>query len=342
MINFFLKFFMFIFLMGYFTGVSFSHHSAAAFYDLENMVDMEGQIVSFDWRNPHVFLQVAINNSDGEEVIWEMESGSINTLQRYGIDREDIKIGEKVNIVGALSRHGLDEMLAITISSESMGLVAVHPNIAKRFLSSVEDLESLAFSSEAKDRAEESARGIFKVWTPERRPNTNSGNISWPLTPAAQLSQASWNPLIDDPALKCIPPGLPAAMDNPYPVEFREEDGAIVMYLEEWDGRRVFNLDQPFPISEEYSSMGYSLASWAENTLLVKTTKINYPFFDDRGTPLSLDAEILEEFTLSSDESNLEWVATIIDPVNFTEPVILEGNWIWLAGESVEPYNCTL
>ncbi|MCZ6586300.1 MAG: hypothetical protein O6930_09820, partial [Gammaproteobacteria bacterium] len=90
------------------------------------------------------------------------------------------------------------------------------------------------------------------------------------------------------------------------------------------------------------SQMGFSVGRWDENTLIVTTTDVAYPFFDDVGTPQSPQAEIVERFTLSDDESRLDWNATIIDPVNFTEPVTLSGYWAWVPGEQIKPYECTL
>ena len=51
---------------------------------------------------------------------------------------------------------------------------------------------------------------------------------------------------------------------------------------------------------------------------------------------------MLETFSLSEDRNTLSWLATTYDSENFTEPVILEATWIWVAGEIIKPYNCTL
>ena len=344
MSSFYFRLFLVSFCPFLFGNFSHSHHSASAFYDLENMITIEGEIVSVDWKNPHVFLNVRVYDSDGNSSIWDMEAGSINTLQRFGIARDNIEIGEKINIVGAISRHGLNEMLAVTISSSSMGLVAIHPNIARNFIGNSDDLFSLPISSEAEQYARDNSSGFFKVWTPLTRPNTNTGINDWPLTPKAATFKASWNPLTDDLALGCIPPGVAPAMDSPYPIELKKEGENIIMYLEEWDGKRVFHLNHTeISTNQDFPHMGTSIASWQdENTLIVETTNIQYPFFDDRGTPLSPDAKMLETFSLSEDRNTLSWLATTYDSENFTEPVILEATWIWVAGEIIKPYNCTL
>ena len=337
------RFFAATFCSFFFGNFSHSHHSASAFYDLENMISVEGKIVSVDWKNPHVFLNVEVYDSDGNSSLWNMESGSINTLQRFGISKDEIEIGEKINIIGAVSRHGLNEMLAVTISSLSTGVVTVHPNIARNFLTN-NNLVALPISSEAEKEARDNSSGFFKVWTPLTRPNTNTGIHNWPLTTKATSFKSSWNPLTDELALDCISPGVIPAMDSPYPIELKEEGENIIMYLEEWDGKRVFHLNHTeVSIDQNFSHMGASSASWeGENKFIVETRNINYPFFDDRGTPLSPDAIVKEEFSLSEDGETLSWLATTYDPENFTEPVTLEATWTWVAGEAIKPYNCTL
>ncbi len=53
--------------------------------------------------------------------------------------------------------------------------------------------------------------------------------------------------------------------------------------------------------------------------------------------------EIFERFTLSEDETRLDWVATVVDPETFTEPVAMpELHWDWVPGEELKAYNCTV
>ena len=66
--------------------------------------------------------------------------------------------------------------------------------------------------------------------------------------------------------------------------------------------------------------------------------------FDDdvNGTPQSEDAVIVERFTLSEDDTRLEWEGTITDPANFVGPAVLRMAWQWIPGEEIKPYQCAL
>ena len=327
-----------------------AHHSFGAFYDMSDLVELEGEIVSVFWRNPHIRFELEVTNADGSESIWSMEAGSVNTSQRYGIDQNVIHVGERLRVAGPASRHGLDSMFVVSVFPPGRDEVILNPNLASRFRPAGSEPISgkLAIAEEIVAIARNTAKGIFRVWTPVSRPNTGSGLHVWPLTSAGQAARDIWDPLVDDPALRCIPPGIPVAMDNPYPIDFTDNDDTIVMRLEEWDGVRTIYMNpshmNPDLARPELDAprMGYSVGRWEGNTLMVTTIDVEYPFFDDAGTPQSPDAQVSERFTVNADGTRLDWEATVVDPVNFTKPVSLSGYWRWTPGEQIKPYECTL
>ena len=322
-----------------------AHHSFGAFYDMNRLVEVEGEITSVFWRNPHIRFTIDVPDRNGAVASWKMEAGSVNTLQRYGISEEIIRVGASIRVAGPASRHGLETMFVVSVFPPGGEEVVLNPNLAARIRPPGGNPlpQELALADDVVADARVSAHGIFRVWTPRSRPNTGSGTDVWPLTPTGQAGRDAWDALTDDPALRCIPPGIPVAMDNPYPIDFTEQGDDIIMRLEEWDGVRTIHLSPGASAADQPTShMGFSVGRWDGNTLIVTTTDIRYPFFDDVGTPQSPGATIVERFTLSDDESRLDWQATINDPVNFTEPVTLNGHWIWVPGEQIKPYECTL
>ena len=87
------------------------------------------------------------------------------------------------------------------------------------------------------------------------------------------------------------------------------------------------------------SNLGYSVGYWEDNTLVVETSHIDWPFFDRLGTSQTKAIEILERFTLSEDERRLDYRVTILDPETFTGPATIEAHWLAL-GETIEPDEC--
>lgn len=88
--------------------------------------------------------------------------------------------------------------------------------------------------------------------------------------------------------------------------------------------------------------MGRSVGRWEGRTLVVETTDMEWRYVDDLGTPQSEDAVIEERFAMSEDGVRLDWEARIADPVNYTEPVVMEGAWTWVPGHEIMPFNCEL
>ena len=105
-------------------------------------------------------------------------------------------------------------------------------------------------------------------------------------------------------------------------------------------GIEVSFVDAEDPESQPRTPLGYSVGRWEGNTLVVTTTRISDIYFDDRGAPQSEDAVVVERYTLSEDETRLDYESIHTDPVNFTEPARLVGYWDWVPGEQIRRFDC--
>lgn len=50
----------------------------------------------------------------------------------------------------------------------------------------------------------------------------------------------------------------------------------------------------------------------------------------------------LEMCDLGEDQTRLDWQAVATDPEVFTEPVTIGGYLVWVPGEEVKPFDCTV
>lgn len=310
-----------------------AHHAATGRYERDTFGEISGEIVDIFWRNPHVRFVVAVIAEDGEREDWEVEFGSVNTLDRLGVSRDMVALGDRVSVYGRLGRDGLTAMFAQSIRMPDGEELPLQAGVERRY-----GLTESAMR-DARDADPELRANIFRVWLPLERPDTGAGTTEYPLTEAGRSRRAAWDPE-NDPALKCIPPGLPTAMDNPYPIQFLDRGDSIDLLLEEWDGlRRIIMNGDGEPVQPR---MGRSVGRWDGDTLVVETTDIDWRYIDDLGTPQSEDVVIVERFSLDSAGTNLEWVAEITDPVNFTRPVVMRATWTWVPGHEIKPFNCAL
>jgi len=311
-----------------------AHHAATGLYDRDTFGTVDGEIVSIFWRNPHVRLELAHATAGGATETWEIEFGSVNTLERTGFTRDMIDVGDHIAIGGNLGRDGRRGMWAEIVTLANGVELQANPGVERRYGLTAAALAS-ARQADTALRAD-----IFRVWIPVERPRTSVSDIAYPLTAAGRAARESWDPL-QDPALRCIPPGVPTAMDNPYPIAFEDHGDTIVLRLEEWDGVRTIFMNGATGDPEQ-PRMGRSTGRWDGRSLLVETTDIGWRYVDDIGTPQSEAAVINERFTLSDDGTDLYWEARITDPINFTAPVVYEGRWTWVLDQEIKPFNCAL
>src|SRR5262245_39351167 len=81
-----------------------AHHSFAATYNEDQKATIEGDIVQFQFRNPHSFLTVLAKDEKGESQRWSIEWGAGGQLGRQGVGRETLQAGDHVIITGDPSR----------------------------------------------------------------------------------------------------------------------------------------------------------------------------------------------------------------------------------------------
>ncbi|HEY7673105.1 MAG TPA: DUF6152 family protein [Gammaproteobacteria bacterium] len=74
-----------------------AHHSFSVF-DMTTEKTIEGEVVEFEWTNPHTWTWVNVTNPDGTITEWGLEGMSPNFLGRRGWTKSTLKPGEHVAI----------------------------------------------------------------------------------------------------------------------------------------------------------------------------------------------------------------------------------------------------
>ena len=73
-----------------------AHHSYAATYDTVKDQKLEGKLVQFVYRNPHTFVHVQAPDESGTMHRWAVEWAGTSQLDRAGVARDTLKIGDVV------------------------------------------------------------------------------------------------------------------------------------------------------------------------------------------------------------------------------------------------------
>ena len=315
-----------------------AHHALNAFFDLDSPLEIDGTLTSVRWMNPHIAFELESSGPNGETVSWRVESGSPVLLRREGINADTFAVGDQVAITGFPSKLRENEIVGAVIHMESGRDVPMFRSLAGRLGYDLTPSGS-HIDAEAAVASAQGASGIFRVWSFDDDPSLREFEAAF--NQAAIAARVDFDPLVDDPALSCTPRGMPFAMENRFPIEFVDQGESIALRLEMWDSTRIIHMAEDSGVSSQRPSpLGGSIGRWDGDTLTVTTTGIDWPYFDEIGTPQSSDIETEERFSLSGDDAVLDYQITITDPNTLLEPAVRRARWVWVPGEEIQTYGC--
>jgi hypothetical protein len=98
-----------------------AHHSFAAQFDAEKPIELTGTVTKVEWRNPHAWFYIDVEDDDGNVENWGMELASPNLLMRKGWSRSAMKVGDAVTVAGFLARDGSNTGNARLITLNATG-----------------------------------------------------------------------------------------------------------------------------------------------------------------------------------------------------------------------------
>lgn len=321
-----------------FSSTIHAHHSIIAHYDPGDVREISGTLVEVIWANPHTILVFSVRDDQGELETWRAEAGAINTLARNGIPREALQVGAPITVIGPVSRFGRPAMIA-AVAVASGNEYALFPALANSLDQELPS-ESTITSAAGYEITFTEAPDLFRVWTPIDFPATAIRPQALPLMEDALASMDTYDAIDDDLAAECVPAGMPSMLDQPYPVEFIARDDQIVMRLEEWNGVRTIYMNDTAPDGGRGTIYGHSKGSWDGETLVIETSGIDYPYYNDAGVPMTPEMVVIERYSISSDQRRMDWTATIEDPNVFTEPVSFGGWAVWAPDIAIREFGC--
>jgi hypothetical protein len=305
-----------------------SAHHSVAFYS-NDKIELAGEITKIDWRNPHIQLGLTTIGPDGAPKAWKLESSAIFLREKDGVTRDLFHVGDKVKVAGRTSTHDAAALLVTNILLPDGREAPMWPNTSARF---VGPDKWISARPTLVDAAKEN-RGIFRVW----RPNEVS-LAALPYTDAAVAARKSFDMLAA--ATRCGPEGLPRIMLTLFPYEFVDRGNEILVRVELYDTVRTIHMDRKAPPpGEPHSVLGYSVGEWRDGTLVIETSLIDWPYFDQIGTPQTDAVRVTERYTPSADQSRLDVEIAVIDPSTFKQPAIVKNTWL-AYGDTLSRYDC--
>jgi Family of unknown function (DUF6152) len=87
-----------------------AHHGFAGRYDEANPITITGTVVELQLINPHSQIIFEVKGPKGEVQRWHAELGGANAIHREGWDKNTVKPGTRITILGPAAKSGTFDM----------------------------------------------------------------------------------------------------------------------------------------------------------------------------------------------------------------------------------------
>ncbi|MDG2175539.1 MAG: DUF6152 family protein [Gammaproteobacteria bacterium] len=313
-------------LMILFSAVGWAHHGNFT-YDGSTVITIEGEVLVFNWTNPHSILMIQTDN--GDEIEIEIDGPSL--IRPMGVNSDSLKPGERIIAYVSPSNRGRsDEVLGREIIKEDGSLIRV----------------SVAF---ARQQARENllkADSVLGSWVPDR---TNlfthvASSASWQLTQAGQALFDSYDSSVSFAQAECLSATAPTLMMYPT-VNFLTQVNGYIEINADWMGasRTVYMDGRDHPVPETSYYQGHSIGHWEDDDLVIETTNFTENSIGNVFSIASgVSKKIVERISLNNTGSTATYSFTLTDPDYLAAPVAASYEWHYRPDVSVSSEACDL
>jgi hypothetical protein len=188
--------------------------------------------------------------------------------------------------------------------------------------------------------------GVWSIVKPEDELKTEDGKVP-PLLPDAKTVYEKNKAMVArgdhsfDSTTHCLPPGLPRLMLIRSPFEILQRTNTIyfVHELNRLPRRAYLNEKLPTDVDPHY--LGYSVAHWDGDTLVIDTNGFeDGTLLDASGLPHSEALQLTERYELDKDGKHLHARFTIEDARTFSAPWSFKAEYVKKSGYELHEDVC--
>jgi hypothetical protein len=82
-----------------------AHHSFTP-YEPDIQFQLDGLVTKFEWKNPHVYIEMDVLDRTGEMKHWLIEGANPGILNRVGWKWNMIHVGDEISVIVSPLRNG--------------------------------------------------------------------------------------------------------------------------------------------------------------------------------------------------------------------------------------------
>ena len=90
-----------------------AHHSFAEYYLENDTIEVEGEVIEFQYKNPHSWVHVMGQEGFGGRKPFAAEWASVSRLEREGINARTLRRGDVVRIWASPNRNPNDSRIRL-------------------------------------------------------------------------------------------------------------------------------------------------------------------------------------------------------------------------------------
>ena len=291
-----------------------AHHSPAMF-DTTKEVVLTGTVTDYSWRNPHVYMAVAVRGADGKLIVQQIEAGATALLSTAGVTNDSVHVGDQVTVVANPNRGSGHIVMGLRLTKADGTTLPLNAReLAPPTL------------------GDATATSLAGTWVPQQAgfyALVGAMATSWQFTDKGKAALASNSTAVGAAQADCSPWGVPGTMVMPSVFVVAVDSSEVSFKGDYLNVERIVHLDgQGRPPGLAPSFFGYSIGHWEGNTLVVDTSGFTAQaegFGFDR--PSSGAKHVVERFSLSADRKHLLYEATMEDSEYLQGAVTHRSQW---------------
>lgn len=292
-----------------------AHHSPAQF-DLSKIITFDGTVTDFEWKNPHVFVQVETVDAAGDPATVEVEADGISILVPNGWSPDSLRPGDRVSVAAHPARSETrHSVLGYAITKQDGTVLAPNPD---RF-------------RDASRVSPTEASGIAGVWLPRWEEGFFAVGVESSSLALTERGEQHRNDpeFVTNSQVDCVPFAPPRIMVYPVHTEIEVLADRVLIHVDWLAAERVVYTDgRGHPDNGERSIQGHSIGHWERNTLVIDTVDFSDGSSDGiTGLPAGPRKRMEERLSLGEDGKTLNYEFLLEDPDFLLEPV--SGKALW-------------
>ncbi len=103
-----------------------AHHSNVAF-EVTKVITITGVVKAFEWRNPHTWVILTVDDGKGGKVDWAVEGRAPGVLLRAGWTKSSLKPGETITVDMSPAKDGSKTGLVARVTKADGTILANAP-----------------------------------------------------------------------------------------------------------------------------------------------------------------------------------------------------------------------